>query len=69
MLDFLFPRLRRQEAEIAKLRMRALQDQAGREIELLASIRRDREIDDLKAENRTLKRELTLAWKVVACVK
>lgn len=83
MLTFLFPRLRRLEAENeslraqlsgarllleeARLKLWETQTDPARTLALVAS--RDKEIDALKSENRALKRQRDRAGRFAPCEK
>ncbi|RUT26917.1 hypothetical protein C0V97_03645 [Asaia sp. W19] len=69
MLDFLFPRLRRLEAENERLRVLLWEAKAepARTLALMAA--KDKEIATLKAENRVLKRERDRAGRFAPCEK
>ncbi|WP_336763500.1 hypothetical protein [Asaia sp. VD9] len=69
MLNFLFPRLRRLEAENERLRVLLWEAKAepARTLALLAA--KDKEIATLKAENRALKRERDRNGRFAPCEK
>lgn len=69
MLGFLFPRLRRLEAENERLRVLLWEAKAEPARALALMVAKDKEIATLKAENRALRRERDRAGRFAPCEK